>query len=236
MLTIELSKNVPDNTYFTSSDCEPTLDGKTLTIYNGKGRSRSWGAPSVTSTVVFESTDIIAIHVGFHHKHRGGQFWRYFQINGEVKQVEWKNLDDDTRQAILEAYEKNAPNWANIPGKLRSQYQIAKPKANLFTAFKIMRVGDDGNLTSLYDKSIIYEIGKTKVQASRPDHEGGWYVYKTEDVKARYLAGDVINVPKPGKKALVKCECWGNQVHYDNDKISVTYCKPVEVIEFFEVE
>lgn len=233
MLKVQFSKEVPDSTYFTTGDCEPTLKDDTLVVYDGKGRSRGWGAPSVTSTVVFESTDLVAIHVGFHHKHRGSQFWRYFQVNGEIKQVEWKALDDDTRAAILEAYEKNAPSWAKEPGKLRKDYLPANPKKNVFTAYKIMALTDLG-LTSLYDHSTVYEIGKVKVQASKPNHSGGWYVYPGQDVKEQYLAGEIINTPKSGKKALVRCECWGNKVYYDS-KIAVTYCKPVEVVEVFEV-
>lgn len=234
-IQVKYSNDVPDSTYFTTGECEPRLVEDALICYDGKGSKRGWGAPGVTSTVVFQSTDLIAVHVGFHHKHGGGQFYRYFAVNGEVKQIEWKSLDDDTRAAVLEAYEKNAPNWAKTPGKLRSQYQTAQPKANLFTAYKIVRVEDD-KFISLYDKTTTYEIGKTKVQASKPDHEGGWYVYRTEEVKAEYLAGNIINTPKSGKKALIKCECWGNRVGYDNGKISVTYCKPVGVIEVFEVE
>lgn len=234
MLNIQFSKDVPDSTYFTTGDCEPRLKDDTLVVYDGKGSRRGWGAPSVTSTVVFESTDLIAVHIGFHHKHRGSQFWRYFQINGEIKQIEWKHLDDDTRAAVLEAYEKNAPSWAKEPGKLRKDYLSANPKKNLFAAYKVMRVNDDDSLASLYDKSVTYEIGKTKVEQSKPGHSGGWYVYAGEDVKERYLAGEIIDTPKPGKKALVRCECWGNKVYYDS-KIAVTYCKPVEIVEVFEV-
>jgi len=230
MLNINFSREVPDSTYFNRNACEPKLKDDKLIVYNGQGNRRGWGSPSVTSTIVFESTDVIAIHIGFHHKHRGSQFWRYY---ADGKQVEWKTLDDDTRQAILEAYEKKAPRWANPPGKLRKDYLSAKPKNNMFIGYKVCNLVDE-KLTSLFDETIEYKLGKTKVQASKPDHEGGWFVHSLEGLREKYLSGNLYKKPTLGQKAIVKCECWGNIVKYEHGKIAVTYCKPIEIIEIFE--
>lgn len=237
-VTIIKSNNVPDSTYFNTAEVEPIASGQTITILNGEGTRRGWGRPGVTSTVVFESLDLVAVHVGFHHKHGGGQFWRYYAINGEIRQVGWKDLDDDTRQAILDS---KRPTWAKLPGKLRSQYKPANPKKNLFTAYKVCGLTGDGQLTSLYDPNLVYEVGKTKVQAARgytsdwgdAIHDGGFYVHTNPiEVLEKYQSGNLVAEDKvQPTAALVKCECWGNAVQYDNGKIAVSFCRPVEVVQ-----
>lgn len=239
------SNDVPDSTYFRTGDAEPTINNetRTITVLDGEGTSRSWGRPGITSTVILETLDLVAIHVGFHHKHGGGQFWRYYQINGDIRQVSWGSLDDDTRAAILDA---KRPSWAKVPGKLRSQYKSANPKKNMFAAYKVCGINDDGQLTSLYDTSIVYEIGRTKVQAARGgfneyvgwQHNGGWYVHlDAQNTLDLYLSEKLVNsnLMQP-RAALIKCECWGNTVEYASGKIAVTYCKPVELMQEIELE
>lgn len=243
------SNDVPDSTYFRTGEAEPTFDNETriLTVYEGKGSRRGWGQPRITSTVILETLDLVAVHVGFSHKHGGGQFWRYYQINGDIQQVTWSSLDDDIRSAVLEAAEKRAPSWAKAPGKLRSQYKSASPKKNAFTAYKICGINDDGQYTSLYDTDIVYEIGRTKIQAARGgvcdytgdwNHGGGWYVHlNAQNMVELYKAEELVNSSRmQSRAALVKCECWGNTVAYPNGKIAVTYCKPVEVVQEIELE
>ena len=119
MYQIVTSKNVPDFTYFRTGDCEPLVrDGATIEILNGQGTRRSsWGAPGVTSTVLVQTEDFVAVHVGFYHKHRGGQFYRYFVIeNGVAQRVIWARLDNARRQMVLDA---RKPAWAKHPGNLR---------------------------------------------------------------------------------------------------------------------
>jgi hypothetical protein len=248
-MEIRFSSDVPDSTYFRTGDVEPAIEDNGLTLYDGSGSRRSWGQPGVTSTVVVSAPDFVAVHVGFHHKHGGGQFWRFYNVNGQIEQVAWKDLSDETRQVVLEA---NAPSWARVPGKLRKDY--IKPAPRKFSAFKIVRIADD-KLLSLYD-STEYQIGKTKIEKARPDHRGGYYVYTGDDVKARFLAGQIGRKTDGQQYALVACECWGNAEYYDWEgscishymengyygyptesvhKISVTYCKPTEIIETFEV-
>jgi hypothetical protein len=241
MININFDANIYDGTYFTTSDVEPYVGGDTLYLYNGKGKSRGWGKPEVTSTVVLQSTDLIVTHTRFRHKHGGGQFWRYYNItsNNDLVQTKWVSLDDDTRQVILEAYTA-LPNWINPPGKLRKDYKSANPKKNMFIAYKIMGVNDVDKLHSLYNPEVIYTLGKTKVQAARGGynwgeyiHNGGYYVHLSADeCTQRYLNGTLVSEDKIVNRAmLVKCECWGNQVYFPNGKIAVTYCKPIEVVK-----
>src|SRR3990167_49258 len=63
----QFSSDVPDGTYFRTGDAEPSIneDGSII-ILDGNGSSRSWGRPGVTSTVVYDDCDLIAVHIGFH--------------------------------------------------------------------------------------------------------------------------------------------------------------------------
>lgn len=68
-------------TYFTSADVRPyvSADNK-IHIYNGKGESRSWGTPRVTSVVHNLGGNVVGVDVVGWHKHTvspvGG--WYYF--------------------------------------------------------------------------------------------------------------------------------------------------------------
>lgn len=219
--------NITDSTYFRTGDCEPYLDHDgNLWIYNGRGTYRSsWGSPQVNTAVIISTSDLVALHIGFSHKHGGGQFWRYLQKSGnDWYSCQWKNLADDQRQMVLDA---KRPSWAKSPGKLKSD----RAALNKWNAYKIMGY-DNGRLFSLYDHNFIYEINKTTRQKSQPDHGGGLYVHKSLDNIMQLLNdGKLINEDwRPEVCALVLCECWGNEINYTNGKTAVSYCKPLEIL------
>lgn len=244
-MEIRVSNDVPDSTYFRTGDVEPEISDNALTVYDGNGSRRGWGTPGVTSTVVVDAPDFVAVHVGFHHKHGGGQFWRFYNVNGKIEQVSWTKLDDEIRQIVLDAYDENAPQWARVPGKLRRD--CIKPAPRKFLAFKIVELANE--MQSLYDGTT-YELGKTKIEKARRNHNGGYYVYTGSDVIERFRAGEIAN-RKEGQYALLECECWGNREYYDASgdcitwwvehegwschKIAVTYCKPVKIVDTFEI-
>ncbi|MBK8188865.1 MAG: hypothetical protein IPK79_00260 [Vampirovibrionales bacterium] len=78
--TRNFSEMPGSNTYFRTSDCTPFFseDGS-LVVYNGKGDSRSWGTPSVRSTVKSLTANVIKVTVVGWHKHTvspvGGSFY-----------------------------------------------------------------------------------------------------------------------------------------------------------------
>jgi len=255
MFTVNTSKDVPDSTYFNRGDCEPTIekDG-TITMYDGYGTRRSsWGSPQVSSTIVHQSEDLLAIHVGFSHKHGGGQFYRYYRPG--PTEVRWVSLNDDDRQLVLDGYQEKAPRWAKIPGKLKKNYQKPNPKANLFIGYKVVDVLPDGRMVSLYDGETEYVIGKTMTQKAEHDHKGGYYSYPLDVnpaimLEAKYVSGNLVpGSPTGGDKAVLKCECWGYTIAYgaswggnartlaadvtQADKVASTHLKPVEVIHRF---
>lgn len=137
----------PDSTYFNTSAAEPELErdeqgAQVLKLVNGTGTRRSsWGEPGVTSTVILDADNLVAVHVGFHHKHGGSQFWRYYRWNGdEWQQVAWTGLSDEDRERVLIAHEDRSPSWAKVPGKLRKNY--IKPTSNARTTYKLVEVVD----------------------------------------------------------------------------------------------
>lgn len=237
-MKIQTNSNVPDYTYFAMSDVSPEYnpDTDTLTVYNGEGTRRSWGRPGVESTIVFRGRDLIAIHVGFHHKHRGGQGWHYFQQEKDSWQkVSWGSLSDKDRKKIL-ARENKAPSWAKSPGKLRTERRT--PSQNTITAYKLVKIVE-GRFVSLYDQNTVYELNKRLADKAQSDHEGGYYAYPTiEGLKRSW--GDKSLVPKEcyedvEKLALLEVELGGRTIEYGR-KIAATYIKPLRLIETIEIE
>jgi len=242
-IQINVSNEVPDSTYFRTGDVEPTIEeDKSITILDGKGSRRSWGSPQVTSQVVYQSEDFISVHIGYSHKHRGGQFWRHYSINGAVTQMAWRQLDDSLRAEILEAYERLAPAWAKSPGKLRKDYAYS---STTMTTYKAV----NANMRSLYDGSTEYEIGKRLVEAVSPKagendwgdviHGGGFYSHPSiEAVKELIVKNDLVPLSRlTGVKELVivKCEISGRIVKFPNGKIASTYLRPTEVVEVIQI-
>ena len=76
----------PSCTYFRTSDVTPVVsdDGQTIQMVNGRGKSRSWGSPSVKSLAYRLSDSVICVEVTGWHKHTvspvGGSY--YFVSEG----------------------------------------------------------------------------------------------------------------------------------------------------------
>jgi hypothetical protein len=237
-MEIKQTDQVPDDTYFRVGEAEPEIDGNEIVVLNGQGTRRSWGAPQVNTTVLVEDCDFVACLIGFSHKHRGGQFYRYYIENGKGPQrVTWSKLTDDERRMVLDAYEEKAPHWARRPGKLRSEYR--KPKTTKFTAYKIMRQVSDTEFLSLYDETK-WTLGKRNGEAVGDDavryaeHSGGFYVHKDADrIKALWESKGLVpdRCYTDDDFVLIECECYGRQAHFSSGKVAVTYCTPVKVLE-----
>lgn len=119
-MEIANKNDVPDTTYFRTDDCSPFFEDGVLYVYNGRGARRFWGCPQVTSTAIVSGLDdITSVHVGFSHKHGGGQFYRHYR---KEDQVAWRCLTDSERAIIIDGYKRMAPSWAKSPGKLKSEY------------------------------------------------------------------------------------------------------------------
>lgn len=138
-MTIEIHRHEIDpDKYFTMSDVAPHIstigDAPTIKLYYGKGAYYSWGSASVTTTVVIHTEDFVAIHVGFAHKHGGGQGWHYFRLqpDGLWHKRIWRGITDDQRRLVMDQYKfeqqmeftaeeqlrrVNLPLWAKSPNR-----------------------------------------------------------------------------------------------------------------------
>lgn len=233
----------PDDTYFNTKDAQPELeqgeqDNPVLKLVNGQGTRRSsWGAPGVTSTVVLNVDDLVAIHIGFYHKHGGGQFWRYYRWNGEEwQEARWPKLSDLERERVSIAYGDRAPSFAKSPGKLRTSY--AKPSVNTRTTYKIVELVDDTRLFSVFDGKTEYVIGKRMVERAVAEHGGGYYSYPSiEGVEQRFNTRKLFPercYGDPMKLALIECEISGTILEYENGKLASTYLKLVRIVKQFD--
>ena len=82
---------LPSNTYFRTSEIAPTVVGNTMTIFNARGQSRSWGCPSVKSSVRQLADDVVAVEVTGWHKWTispvGGTFYFVHTDAGWVRRT-----------------------------------------------------------------------------------------------------------------------------------------------------
>lgn len=233
-VTVVQSEEFPDTTYFLTGDVEPVTDKMSITVYEGAGTRRSWGRPRVGSRVL-STNELLVVHVGFSHKHGGGQFWRYYgERDGCLEQVRWVDLPDEIRQEVIDLAEKYGPKWAKSPGKLCAERDLSHTEK--VVGYKIVRI-IQGEMHSLYDSSVIYEIGKLRAERALLNHGGGYYVYTRgpQQLIQDFLTGSVAGIPGLGEYGVLECICWGHPVTYSNDKVAHTYCQPTELLKTFKV-
>lgn len=237
-MRIHTSNSVPDGTYFRTSDAEPTIENDgSITIYDGEGTRRSsWGAPGVHSTVVLDDDDLCVIHVGFFHKHGGGQFWRYYTTTGNrVNRITWPQLPDELRKRVLAATANKAPRWAKAPGKLRTQYTQRGP--NHRTAYKLVqKIGE--RMYSLFDPEVEYVVGQMLTDVAKPDHNGGYYAYpEPETVIQLWFSGDLVpdRCYKDEKTmVLLQVELTGRIINYPNGKMAASHLRSIAIVKEWE--
>ncbi len=243
MIEIEYTDKVPDNTYFRLSEVQPQVEGNVITLFRGKGTRRSWGQPFVNSYLIYRQPEFVAILVGCRHKHGGGQGWFYFRQEGDrIERVKWPRLHDSLRIEILAGWNNRKDlHWSKPPGKLRSGYK--KPKRQAVTTYKAI---DAERWRSLYDPTVIYELGHRLTQAvgtrageneyGEAYHDGGFYSHRKLDTLLELLQQGKL-VPKSkleGVKtlAIIKCQASGRIVYFPTGKLASTYIKPIRVVKY----
>ena len=101
--------------YFTLSEIAPVIEGSTITYLNGWGEKRYWGTPHVTATVFVRTNSFVALHMGYSHKHRGGQGYYYYVISdGEISRKNFSQLLAE-QQYLVEQNVSSLPSWAKKP-------------------------------------------------------------------------------------------------------------------------
>ena len=87
MLNFQVKTNeCPDDTYFVAGDVRPEFIDGVLHIWDGRGTRRSWGAPSVSSTMTALNDTVFQVEVVGWHKHTvspvGGFYYFVLSANG----------------------------------------------------------------------------------------------------------------------------------------------------------
>ena len=217
-------------TYFRSSDVAPAVsdDGKAIEVYDGEGVSRSWGRAFCASYTLTHTRTFVVVLVGYKHKHNGGQGYYYFerQKDGSLHRRTASQLSTRRRKQVMDAYDRLAPSWSKRPFD-----SVEKPKRSPAVKqerFKQVAQDVDGALRSIYDGTE-YELGKTKREAAKPDHGGGFYVYRSpeEAQAADFPRGSRF---KDLPRVILKVQTWGKNHVYGNNKESWSYCKPLTVV------
>ena len=112
---------------------------------------------------------------------------------------------------------------------LRRAYREAHPPKHPrgqepITAYKAVMQIDSGEFVSCYDKSP-WPMGKTRIEAVKNGHRGGYYVYKTPEEAAKVGLRNATHI--------VRCEVSGRSKYYGDGKLAFTRCKPLEVVATF---
>ena len=99
-------------------------------------------------------------------------------------------------------------------------------------AFKVVAKTDDGQLLSVFDGSE-YEVGTWRAETARPNHGGGYYCYRDEELAIEATKrGDTFHNSVSEGKTLVLCkvETGGKRVVYDGAKVAVSRLRVLEEI------
>jgi hypothetical protein len=235
MFRIVESDQVPNQEYFTAADVEPKFQPETpvshdavITILNGKGKRRNQYQTGVTSTVVYKGRSLCAIHVGWHHKHRGGQQWYFYYAYGRVA---WKHLPDRLRREVRKRL-KRAPEWARSPGKLSTER--LGPDRSVMLAYKVVRYAG-GEMASLYDPSVKYVLGERNTQAVKPGQRGGFYAYPTAEQAYNLIrSNDIVDIHRSigDSVAVIEVELSGRRIYYNQGfKIAATHIRPLRILD-----
>lgn len=227
---------------------EPKLtqnaDGLWLLTVRRQGEHGKFEVPYIGTEILLADAEmgLIVVLVGYHGTETWGrkrdkrvvkgQFYRFYrqQETGEWQRLVWRQLNDETRQFVLDL---PAPEWARKPGKLSSE---RKPPAKMveMTSYKVVRL-IDGRYYSLYQPDVEYILGQRVKQQAKPGHAGGFFSYPTIEHGQDYLAGCARSLPfhmevATPALALLECEIGGRIINYGH-KMASTYLCPMRVLE-----
>lgn len=110
----------------------------------------------------------------------------------------------------------------------------AKVARAVRTAYKIVEARN-GTFYSVYEPELEWSLGKTRIEASTPNHGGGYYVFADSATALRVLGrNEVFNDAwQEGKRlALLECEVAGKVYEHDNGKLCVSRVKPVHLVQY----
>ena len=86
----------------------------------------------------------------------------------------------------------------------------------------------DGKHLSIYDGCTEYKIGATIADRARQDHEGGIYVYATEQEARRAQVPDLSDL-LDAPRAVLRVRAEGPYCRYENGKLAFSKVTPLAV-------
>lgn len=222
--------------------CYPDIDKEYLRMSEVapfiRGGRHIWyhSTREVTTTVVVNTRTFAVFYVEYHCQRSWGRGWHYFIKDGRgVKKVTASQLSSYRRWQVWEAYRQRLP-YACRPFKPRKGRKPVdrSHRIGYKVVLKDERLGRP-RYKSLYDSTVVYCFGKTRVQRVMPNHGGGYYVYDTPGkamAAALYIPGENIWVVQAilgvggssadiallehrrWSLAVLECEVWGRSVVY----------------------
>lgn len=257
-LQIVQAADVINAAWLDRAQLEPILqqnaDGLWLLSVRRQGKHSSFDVPYIGSEILLASEELglVVVLVGYHgsqtekygrlgYMTQKGQFYRYYQQQaaGEWTRVDWRVLNDELRQLIIDTVDAQAPEWARRPGKLQSE---RKPPAKhvTMTSYKVVRL-IDGRYYSLYNPEQEYILGQRVKEPAKSGHRGGFFSYPTTELATQYLERCMKHLPYHAdvatpELALLECEVGGKIIDYGGHKMASTYLRPLRVIEVRAVE
>lgn len=119
MIKFEFDTDIPDVNYYTPSEIEPVVEGTKIIFYNGKGRSRHWGRPEITTEVIYKDKNFLSAVILYRTKYSAGRFYRHYLLyNRKILKIEWKQVPMRYQSKVLEACEDK---YIVPPGKIHEK-------------------------------------------------------------------------------------------------------------------
>lgn len=151
MIKFEFDTDIPDVNYYTPSEIEPVVEGTKIIFYNGKGRSRHWGRPEITTEVIYKDKNFLSAVILYRTKYSAGRFYRHYLLyNRKILKIEWKQVPMRYQSKVLEACEDKyivppgkIDAYAGWGGELADARQLSRALRNL--GFVLKR-GKDGTV------------------------------------------------------------------------------------------
>lgn len=159
----------------------------------------------------------------------------YFLLRrkGRGVEIEWLGGSEKARVVKLSRVATTLGEVINTLTGAAKRPLKAKVARAVRMAYKIVEARD-GTYYSVYEPELEWALGKIRIEASTPDHTGGYYVFADSATALRVLERNKVfdDAWQRGKRlALLKCEVAGKVHEHDNGKLCVSRVKPVQVVQ-----
>lgn len=191
---------------------------------------------------VYDSKDGIALYQCRHTvctKYGNSPTKRYFFLRRKGRGVEVEWLDGSAKARVIKLAKMSDTMGEvinTLTGTAKRPLRLKSVKPEIRVAYKIVEARNE-TYYSVFDPDLEWALGKTRIEASTPNHTGGYYVLSDSDTALQVLARNEVfsDTWQRGKKlALLECEVSGKVFKHDSGKLCVSRVKPVNLIQHLE--